>query len=305
MEYPLDIRQSEPWSKYLNFLGWETFRTSSGINFQVMQSKLGNVVKVQRPKNVTSKDLQEIEDRAEELGLALIKVEPDVKQDLEVFKEGGYVEGASPLSPPATIFINLLDSKEKLYEDLSGSCKYSIRRAKREGAQVEFFKNPGEEVLDRFYKIHKSTGKQKSFYIQSYEDISKKIEVFGDQAILGMVSSPIGEDGKREVTGTNLYLGFRNCVWYIHGGTTKAGRKTKNGYELYWQSILHLKKEGYRLLDLEGVDDKRFPTFTKDWGGLSHFKEKFGGTRVEFPPPYVKYLKPWLKKMSKFFKLPI
>jgi lipid II:glycine glycyltransferase (peptidoglycan interpeptide bridge formation enzyme) len=270
-----------------------------------MQSRLGNVVKVQRPKDLVKQDLEEIEQKALENKAALVKIEPDIEQDLRILEEEGYITNVSPLCPPSTIFIDLKKSEGSLYEDLSGSCKYSIRRAQREGARVEFFKNPSLEVLDKFYKIHKSTGKQKNFYIQGFDDIKRKIEVFGDQAILAMVSSSLEKDQDPVVTGANLYLGFRDGVWYMHGGTTEEGRKTKNGYELYWKSILYLKEVGYEWLDFEGVDDKRFPRFTSGWGGLSHFKEKFGGQRVEFPVPYVKFYKPLLKKLSKIMELPV
>jgi len=299
VEFPLDLRQSDGWAGYLRFLGWQVLTTSNGANFATMQSKFGNVVKVQRPAKLLEEDLEEIEKKALEINSALIKIEPSLYQDLGILKSRGYVKNKSPLCPPATIFIDLTKSVEDLKDNLSHSCKYSLRRAERESAEVVFCKNPSEDILRKFYDIHKATGSRKKFYIQGFEDISKKVEFFGDSAILGNVSS----DGV--VTGANLYLGFGDGVWYIHGGTTPEGRKNKNGYELYWQSILYLKSLGFKWLDLEGVDDKRFPSFTKNWGGLSHFKEKFGGVRVEFPSPYVKLLNPWLKRISKFIDLPI
>ena len=305
MIFPIDVRQSESWSDYLAFLGWEGFRTSGGALFESIQSKWGNVIKVQRPRHLTAKDLEEIEVKAVELKAALIKIEPDIYQDMEVFEEAGYEENMSPLCPPATLFIDLTKSRDALHEDLSGSCKYSIRRAQREGAEVKFYVNPNEEILKQFHEIHKSTGKQKRFYTQGFDDISRKVEVFGDEAVLGMVSSPLEEGGESVVTGANLYLGFNEGIWYMHGGTTEAGRDTKNGYALYWQSILKLKEMGYKVLDFEGVDDKRFPSFTKNWGGLSHFKEKFGGERVEFPVPRVKFLSPVLKTVSRVISLPV
>jgi lipid II:glycine glycyltransferase (peptidoglycan interpeptide bridge formation enzyme) len=305
MRYPHDIRQSDPWSEYLASLGWKGFRTSNGVLFEVIQSRWGNVVKVQRPRGLTFQDLEEIEEKSKELKAAFIKIEPDIYQDLAILQKAGYEENMSPLCPPATLFIDLTKSEDELHEDLSGSCKYSIRRARREGAKVEFFINPDKETLEKFYNIHKSTGKQKNFYTQGFEDISKKVEVFGEKVVLGRVSSPLEEGGDPVVTGANLYLGFKDGIWYMHGGTTEAGRDTKNGYALYWQSILKLKEMGYKALDFEGVDDKRFPNFTRNWGGLSHFKEKFGGERVEFPVPRVKFTGPVFKTISRFMKLPV
>jgi len=295
-----DIRQSPEWLSYLEFLGWEKIETPNGVRAALMDNKFGKAIKVQRPQRVIPQDLEEIEKVAIARKISMVKIEPSLYQDLKILEEAGYIPQGSPLSPPATIFIDLTLKPEDLWSQLSDSCKYSVRRAQRKGAKTEFFVNPSRDKVAEFYKIHASTGKQKGFYIQGEDDIQKKVELFGDKSILGTVSS---EDGV--VTGANLYLGFGKGVWYIHGGTTEEGRKTKNGYELYWQSFLYFKTLGYEWLDLEGVDDKRFPTFTKNWGGLSHFKERFGGIRVEFPSPYVKLFNPWLKRLSKYVNLQI
>ncbi len=298
--YPLDIRQSDEWAQYLEFLGWVPLKTSLGANAAMMTSKFGNVIKVQRPVRLVEGDLNELEAIAVENKVALVKIEPSLSQDLQVLTAKGYESNGSPLSPPTTIFINLGKTAEELWEDLSGSCKYSIKRAQREGVKVKFFDNPNNDLVQQFYEIHSSTGRQKKFYIQGYDDVQKKVDLYGDKAILGLSYSADGA-----ITGGNLYLGFGEGVWYMHGGTTVDGRKTKNGYELYWQSILYLKSKGYAWFDLEGVDDKRYPAFTKNWGGLSHFKERFGGVRVEFPRTYVKIYKPLLKKLSRYFSFQI
>lgn len=289
-----DIRQSSEWLSYLEFLGWERITTSLGANGALKISSLGRVMKVQRPKGITSQDIAEIEEIAQRRKISFIKIEPSLTQDLQVLEQAEYLPNGSPLCPPTTIFIDLTKTSQELWKDLSQSCKYSIKRAQREGAKVEFFTFPSKERVEDFYKIHSSTGKQKGFYVQSLEDIQKKVDLFKEKAILATVSNSSGE-----ITGANLYLGFGEAIWYMHGGTTVQGRKSKNGYELYWQSILYLKSLGYSWLDLEGVDDSRYPIFTKNWGGLSHFKEKFGGIRAEFPAPYVKLLSPWLKLLFK------
>ena len=72
-----------------------------------------------------------------------------------------------------------------------------------------------------------------------------------------------------------------------------------------WEAILHLKDSGYDWLDLEGVDDDRFPAFTRDWGGFSYFKEKFGGKVVRYPMPQIKYLNPVLRILSKVMPPPL
>ena len=76
-------------------------------------------------------------------------------------------------------------------------------------------------------------------------------------------------------------------------------RKTKSGYLLTWEAILYFKRLGYVNLDLEGLFDKRFASFTSNWEGFTHFKDKFNGEIIELAGPQVKYTNPVMKLLSK------
>jgi lipid II:glycine glycyltransferase (peptidoglycan interpeptide bridge formation enzyme) len=106
-------------------------------------------------------------------------------------------------------------------------------------------------------------------------------------------------DKDKKLMGGKYFLGYNKNIWYMYGGTSNEGRRNKAGYNLVWESFLGLKRSGYDFLDFEGVDDDRF-AFTQQWGGFSHFKEKFGGVKVEFPLPRIKYFSSILKHLSKF-----
>ena len=289
----LDIRQSKGWSEYLNFLGWNSVRTSSDINIETRKVFFGGLVKIQRPRNVSKNDLVEIAEICKKNKALFIKLEPSLDQDLKVLTENGYVRSSSPLLPPTTIFIYLINNEKTLWNNVSHSGKYSVKRAQRENAKVEFFRNPSENILKSFYDIHKQTGNKKGFYIENFEDIKKKVEIFKNESFVISVKNNEGT-----IMGANFYLGFDNNVWFMHGATSAEGRKSKAGYELVWRSFLYFKSLGYEILDLEGKDDKRFPNFTKGWGGFSHFKEKFGGEEIVYPEPYIKYLNPLLSKFG-------
>ena len=131
----------------------------------------------------------------------------------------------------------------------------------------------------------------------SWNDIKKRVDIFGDRSFLVLCFNKANE-----IVGGKLFLGYGETVWYIFGGTSSdARKKSKAGYELMWKSILYFKELGFDYLDLEGIYDPRFPKFLNSWGGFSHFKERFGGIKVEFPVPYVKYLNPMLKIISKLY----
>lgn len=290
-----DIRQSNEWGENMKMYGWDFVRTPGGINVGFLHSKIGSFVKIQRPRLLNEKDLEEIEDLCKKNRAFFIKIETSYGQNIEVLTKNAYVASANIMSPASTIYMDLELPEKNLWENISKGARYSIKRAQREGTSTKFYVHPDETVLKQFYELYKQTGIKKRYGIKSFDDIVKRTRTFGDRSYLVCVY-----DKEGELVGAKYYLGYKENVWYVFGGTSDKGRiKNKAGYELMWQSILYLKNEGYKILDLDGIFDERFPTYLDWWGGFSHFKERFGGQVVKFPVPYVKYLHPLMKLMSK------
>ncbi|NMB91773.1 aminoacyltransferase [candidate division WWE3 bacterium] len=294
-----DIRQSDKWALYLKGLGWSSHRTTRGICVEYIKTILGTMVKIQHPIPLTLEDLKEIEDFCVKQKALFIKIEPFVGQDVSILERSGYKKNFYPLSPPSTIYIDLTKSEEDLWDNLSHSARYSIRRAQREGTVTRFYQNPLPEKVPDYFEMLKSTARRKHFYVQPLKDFLAKIKIFGKDCHL-----VLSYDSNGKLLSGKFYLCHGDMVLYSTGGTSKEGLKTKAGYELLWRSILYFKGLGYKVFDLEGKDDSRFESITKNWGGFSHFKEKFNGEEIEFPYPYVKYLNPLLKFASKFGNLP-
>ncbi len=297
---PVSVRQSEPWAEYLRYLKWEVVTTKAGIKVSLLKTFFGTLCKIQRPQPFIAKDLDEIEKLAKQRKVIFIKIEPGYGQEEKVLEMRDYRLSKFPLSPPSTMIIDLTQSEQKLWSNLSKSGKYSVKRARREGCWVKVTRKPKDKQLQKFYKVAKFTGKRGKFYVQPYKDLQKKRDVFKNDSFLAEVY-----DVEENLASTKFFIGWQGCTTFIMGGTTSEGRKGKGGYELMWQSIRYFKDIGYEYIDLEGVDDDRFPLFTRNWGGFSHFKEKFGGTTYRLPPPYIKYLNPVLKFLSKFQELPL
>ena len=290
----VDIRQSPEWGEYLKWLGWQKQSLDSCKNLYFLKLGFLTIAKMQRPSNLSQDDLQQLDDLAKIHKWAFIKLEPSLDQGLDDLDKADFKPSTSPLSPPSTIFIDLVKSTDDLWTNLSPSVKYSINRAKREGGIVETVSKPTNELLTKIHPIIVETAKSQKFPAPSMEDLIKKRDLWQEHLHLAVVKDVTGE-----ICGLKIFLGFNGNVWYMHGGTSSAGRKTKSGYLLLWESILHLKSRGYKFLDLEGKDDKRFPAFTKGWGGFSHFKERFGGTEAKFPYPHIKYYSKSLKLLAK------
>ena len=295
-----DIRQSPNWGRYLEWIGWKEYRTQENINVEIMNIKFGSLIKVQHPAVLSDEDVKEIEDIAVKNRALFIKIEPYIDLDTSVLLDNGYVVSLSPLAPPATIYVNLTLDESVLWKNISKSGRYSIRRAGSEGAEVGFYKNPSTDILEKFYNLSRESSKKQGFSIQNFADLKEKAEAFKDECFV-----VLGFDKNGTITGGKFFLGYENGIWYLHAGTTEQGRKIDVGHKMMWDSFLYFKSLGYKVMDMDGIDDDRFPNFTKNWGGFSYFKEKFGGEIVRFPYPYIKYLNLMLKFLAKYRTLPL
>ncbi|MFA5776164.1 MAG: hypothetical protein WC988_01255 [Patescibacteria group bacterium] len=292
----VDIRQSPQWGEYLKYLGWKKHSLGDCKNIYCRGAGPLTLAKMQRPVNLNANDLKYIDQLAQENKFAFVKLEPSLEQSVDDLTSAHYKISQSPLCPPSTIFIDLQNDTVTLEKNLSHSAKYSINRAKREGGHVEFFNSPSVDLLSQVYPALKNTAIKQKFFVPSFDDLKTKIDLWGSECHIAVVKSV-----DNVICGTKMFLGFNGNVWFMHGGTSEEGRKTKFGYLLLWESILYLKSHGYNFLDLEGKDDKRFPSFTKTWGGFSHFKERFGGIDIQYPYPVIKYYSSVLKFLSRLY----
>ena len=297
MERQEDIRQSEGWEKYLQAIGWKTGRTSKGILIAIRPSFIGNFVKIQHPRKIEKEDLEEIENICRDEKCAYIKIEPDFDQDLSIFEGRGYRPTHSPNCVPSTIFMDLIRTEDDMWAEFSHSARYSINRAIREGYKVTTTKNPPEERLKESYNLFHITATKKNFYMPPFREFLIRVDYFGDKSYLCEVRN---KDGVLQ--SSKFCLGHKNMVLFVSGGSTEAARKNKSGYLLMWETMKFLKGEGYEVFDLEGKYDERFPFQTRNWEGFSHFKEKFGGTPIEFPIPMIKFLSKIYGTVSKLMK---
>ncbi|MEK7595580.1 MAG: peptidoglycan bridge formation glycyltransferase FemA/FemB family protein [Patescibacteria group bacterium] len=275
------------WSDYLELYCWKSLKTANGVVIRIIRVLCFNVAKIQRPSPLSQKDIEEIKMLCRKKHVVYLVIEPSLNQDLQLLKKDGFRETKSPYLPPKTTIIDLTKDINALWNTLSKTARNSIKKAERDNIKIDIIQFPNQEALRRFHIEAKKTGKQKGFYVQGFSDILKKSQIFGNNSFL--INSYTKEGF---LANSNFYLAYQKKVWFMHAATTKEGRKSNSGYKLMWQAINYFKSMGFEKLDLEGIKDNRFPEYTKKWGGITSFKQKFGGEIVEFPPSMIKYIIP-------------
>ena len=124
-------------------------------------------MKVQRPQNLTKKTVEEIENFCMKKKALFVKIEPTTNKDISLLKDLGYTNSAYPLLAPTTLVINLQKDKTVLWNEVSKSGTYSIRRAQREGCKFEACQKPSEEKIKIALNLMKETGRAKHIIVPS------------------------------------------------------------------------------------------------------------------------------------------
>jgi len=297
----LNIRQTNEWEKYFNSVGWNSFRLSNKSLVFYRKTLIGTIAKMTRPSKLDKNLLKELEDKCREYKCIFLKVEPDINQELTLLESYNYLKNNSPLIPSKTMYINLRLSEKKLWNDISHSGKYAITRGEREQTTVKFIKNPSEKQLTSFYqKIVIYRADIKKYHVPTLNDFLLRNTAFKPNTYLSLVY-----DKDNNLCGGKFYLAYDNIAYYLFGGTTDIGTKNKSGFVQMWESIKYFKSIGFKILDLDGIYDERFPLFNKGWTGFSNFKEKFGGIIIKYPHPYIKYFYPTIRFIINLLKLDI
>lgn len=288
-----DIRQSENWGKYLESLGWKYEKVEDIFVF-IKSIGFGSVIKIQRPEKLTPKKIKAIDELALKNKALFVKCEPAELPDTENLLKNGYKRSFFPLVCPSTVIMDLTKSEEELLRNLKKDVRQSIRKAKEEKLETKFYINATPEKQKEAWELLTKTGKEKKFYVQPFSDFESKVKIWGEDSIIVTTY----KDG--EILAASLVLLFDENAFYTHAGTNLKGREVYASYQQLWETILYLKKLKIKKFDLEGINDERFPNFTRNWGGFSLFKLKFGGEVLKMPAPYIKYYSKLLTAFSKF-----
>lgn len=295
-----DIRQSQNWADYLNYWGWNSYKTENNTNIEILHKFRSNTAKVQRPNDLNEEELNKIESICKEIKCFQLKIEPKLEQDALLLEDTGYLKSNTPLTPSRTIFIDLIKKEQALWKDVSSGGKYSINNAKKNNMKLKFSIFPKKQEANAFHEIYRKSAKHNKTYAFPVDAILQEIGIFKEQSYIGFA-----KDQEDNLHSTALFLGHGNTIWYLHGGTTKHGRKSNAGHLLIWESIIYFKKHGYTVFDMEGIYDPRFHKHTKKWKGFTQFKQSFGGEVISFPPPYFKFFNRPLHKLAKTFHIKV
>lgn len=181
----------------------------------------------------------------------------------------------------------LLDAtpdEETLLGQMRKGHRYSIRKAKREGAKVEKLKNLKNkklknQAIEDFYQIYQKTLAREDFTGFSKTYLKNELKSFADDNQCLIFHTKY----KGEVIASALIIYYGNYGFYHQGASTRKYKKVPATHILQWEAIKEAKKRGCQYYNFWGIAppgaDKKHP-----WHGLTFFKQGFGGQRLDLVP---------------------
>ncbi|MBI3332028.1 peptidoglycan bridge formation glycyltransferase FemA/FemB family protein [Candidatus Peregrinibacteria bacterium] len=181
--------------------------------------------------------------------------------------------------PEATRIIDLTKSEEEILAQMKPKGRYNITVAEKHGVRIAH-----SEDASAFFSLVKGTTDRDKFTglpLSHYKAFLKELP-HSFLLLAYLPSSPGGGAG-----GGGPIAGLIGIIWngtaiYYYGASSYAHRALMGPYLLQWEAMRFCKGQGCHSYDLLGVAppsaDPEHP-----WTGISAFKDKFGGSLVEYP----------------------
>lgn len=210
---------------------------------------------------------EKVGDAARRLGLAYVRIEPDLGADsAPVLRRLGW-RPAPHVQPESTQIIELARPLDELWADVHRKARQSVNKARRLG--ITIVEADGSRLSD-FYEIHTSAA-QRAGIVPRAESIYR--QMWDVLAPRGMARLLFAErESSAEAVAALFLVSCSKRVVDLYGGTTGDGDATRANYVLKWEAIQRSRAAGFTEYDLWGLPH----------AGIARFKKGFGGREVRY-----------------------
>ena len=237
---------------------------------------------------------------AQQRGLLLLKIDPDVRVDADVggattalLTELGWHASFEQVQFRNTMLLDLWPTLDRLMAQMKPKWRYNIHLAMRKGVTV---RDATPDDLPLLYAMYAETAARDSFVIREeayYRDVWQRFIHAG-------LAWPLIAEVNDTPVAMAIALHFGRCVWYMYGASRDAGRGFMPNHLLQWHIIRRAKEAGCTVYDLWGAPDA-LDVSDPLWG-LYRFKQGFGATFVPHLGAYDYTPRTWLYRLYAFLR---
>jgi lipid II:glycine glycyltransferase (peptidoglycan interpeptide bridge formation enzyme) len=221
---------------------------------------------------------------ARQHGGIAVKLEPRLESGdaaIAAFERRGLRPTGENLQVPHTRIAELVDDDEALLASFDKDTRYSVRRADREGVEVDVVEDASDaRAIDDLHALVAETQRRAGFPLpplERYRVAWRALAGAGRAAIL-----EAKREGELLASGMVVIIGDRS--FYLFSGSRREERgepKRYASYALQWAMMRHARSRGARHHDLWGVAP---PDAGPDhpWHGVGLFKKGFAARDVQW-----------------------
>lgn len=180
------------------------------------------------------------------------------------------------VQPKKTLILDISKSEEDILRGMHQKTRYNIRLSKKKGVEIKIVEAqdlaPFEKDFDEWWNIMEETCKRDGFRLHAKDYYLKQLQIKNEKLKIRLVVARY--QGK--IIAGNIISFFGDMATYVHGASSNEYRNVMAPYALQWHTIQEAKKYGCKYYDFYGIDEKKWPGFTR-------FKKGFGGEEVNYP----------------------
>jgi len=171
-------------------------------------------------------------------------------------------------APYGTYIIDLNQSEEALWSNLSASHRRKVRLAMKKGVKIK----SGVEYLKTAYELVRDTFKRSALPFMGYDKFKHMVIGLGENVKIFVA------DYQGVVQGCTVIPFSNYSAYYVFGGSIPGSITGANNL-LHWEAIRQFQELGVKSYDFVGV--RIDPKKESKQEGLMMFKQRFGGQLVQ------------------------
>ena len=239
--------------------------------------------------------LEKIRELAKKENAIFSRFDPAIKKEEKInWKAIKSHPAHAHYQPESTLILDLSLSEKDLLRQMKPKGRYNIKVAQKHGVTVKVSGQPEKDV-EIFYKLlHQTTARDRfsSHPLEYYRNML---------AVLGKKKAKLYLAQYEEQTIAAIIVTFfKDTATYYFGASGNEHRNVMAPYLLQWQAVLDAKNAGCKYYDFLGIAPENTPDHP--WAGVTDFKLKFGGMRVNHVPAQEIIYRPFWYLLMKFAK---
>ncbi|MCA9349103.1 peptidoglycan bridge formation glycyltransferase FemA/FemB family protein [Candidatus Saccharibacteria bacterium] len=201
------------------------------------------------------------------------------QNNLEVFKNLGFVPAPMHLLAEDTILIDLRQTEEELMAGMRKGTRYEVRQSQKLGIKINQL-DISQQNIEKFANLLVETADRQHYVVGSIEQIKLEIAEMG---VEGMIDLLEAVDSSNQLLNMAVIVRYNQEADYLYGASSLVGRKLPGAYGLQWEAMRIARRAGSTRYNMWGVAPEGAPANHR-FAGVTTFKKGFGGDYYHFLP---------------------